>query len=342
MAELTTQHGSNAGGPDNYDIAPPAGTPNVDDMGKDQIAGLLRESNAGGSQAAPVAPPVAPTPGQDPLEQLPPKEPEIPVTPEVKPDAGKPEDKTDESLANVYKKFGIVEPNEAVTKMAKSYSEAEKTLSQNFQAKSDAEKLGKENETLLGMAEDFQREINELKKAPVQSTQSIDPTASMTDKEIEEYNTNPKKMMAQMLQQALQPMQQKSVDQQKQNDRDKVMDYKVLSEVNKFKADKKFDGLEKDVDAILRDDNLPYTPQSVATAYHAARSLRMSEIVNTAKNEAFSQGYKKHEDEVKRMVDGGRSTVPAAGSDGLGGLSEESLDKMSAAEMSKLLPNSGV
>jgi len=341
--ELTTQAGSlPPGGTDDFDVSPPAGTPNVDGMGKDDIAGLLREANAGGSQAKPVTPPVspdAPKIGQDPLNQVTP-EVKDPAVPEPTPEAeGKPKEEED-PLANVYKKFGVTEPNEAVAKMAKSYAEAEKTLSQNFQAKSDAEKFSKENEQLLNMAEDFQKEISDLKKAPSQS--KSDPNAEMTDKEIEEYNSNPKAAIAKAVQAALEPIQAKSADQQKQGEQDRVMDYKVLSEINRFKGDQKFSGLEKDADTILNDKNLPYTPQSVALAYHAARSVRMADIVNTAKNEAFTTGYNKAMDEIKRGVDGGKSTIPAQGSGGVAGLDEASLDSMPASDLAKLLPNAGI
>ena len=346
VLDLTTQQGAMpASGSDDFDVAPPAGVPNVDGQSQDQIAGLLREVNAGGTpQAAPVVPPVAaPAPGQDPLEQLPPKD--DAVTPEgnVKdtrtPEEKAVDDKAADKQANILKKFGIENPSEAVSKLVKSYGEAETIGSQTMQAKSDVDRLTKENETVLGIADDLQREVLDLKKAP--ATAQTDPNAQMTDKEIEDYNTNPKAAIAKAVQDALKPVQQQNQKAQAQGERDRVMDVRVLSEVNKFKGDKKFDGLEKDVDTILKDDNLPYTPQSVAIAYHAARSIRMGEIVTTAKNEGFTTGYNKAMDEVKRGVDGGRSTVPAQGSQGLGGFTEDQIEAMSADQLGKIVPNSG-
>ena len=343
LESLTTQTGTMpTGGSDDFDVSPPAGTPSVDGMDKDQIAGLLRDANMGGTPAVAPPAPAAPEPGQDPLEQLPPTDPAVPQpASEKKEGEVTPEDaKAAEKQANILKKFGIVDPSEAVSKMAKSYGEAETSLSQSMQAKGDSERLTSENEKLLGMAEDFQREITELKNA---SAKTVSDPAKMTDEEINEYNDNPKAAIAKAVAAAINPIRDKAANNERVAQQDRVMDHKVLTEMNKYKNDKSFDGLQADVEAILNDkgQNLAYTPQSVALAHHAARSVKMPQIVVEAKNQGFSAGYNKAMDEVRRGVDGGKSTIPAAGTGALGGFSAEQIEGMSAAELAKLLPNSG-
>ena len=288
------------------DMSTPAGMPNVDGKSPDELKSMLDQMGQGGQG-------VQPTPDLE--QQANQKETAKEALKEAPKDVQIPD------------KFKNPDGSINTENLLKSYTEAEKNLGQFFQTRSEADRLKQENEQLMQLGEDLQRELQEAQKAPKSMSQ---PGEQMTAEEIEEYNTNPKAYMAKLMKQELSQMNQKLDNQKVEGHRDRMLDFKVNNALNTVKQKEGYKELAEDINNILRAGFVDYDPRGPELAYHAAVGMKMPQIVTEAKNQAFTEGYEKAKEEIRRQVTGGgSSTLPAGGAQ----LDDETLNKMSPEEI---------
>ena len=185
------------------------------------------------------------------------------------------------------------------------------------------------------MMEETQAELQQLKSQGSSPSQlPSQPGQTMTDQQIEEYNANPSAYISKMVDQKLSSLNQKVADDRAAGERDRLLDFKVNMAKSRAEGNPMFKDLKEDAMKILNTNILDYHPDAVGLAYHAARSIRMPEIVAQAKNAAFNEGYQKAKDELTKHVEGGgASTLPAGGVQ----LNKETIDKMSEEEKNLII-----
>ncbi len=199
------------------------------------------------------------------------------------------------------------------------------------QVKNDMEQMRAENAQLLQLGEDMQREL-----ATAQAIQPQSAGDQMTDEEVTEYNANPKAFMAKQFKADMAKMNQKVDDQRQDSHKDRIMDFKVASAQNKVQGYEGYKELEQDITSILGmkgadgKNIVGMDPRMHDLAFNAALGSRMPEIINEAKNTAFTAGYDKHKEEMTRQISpGGGSTLPAGGAQ----LDKETIDGMTPEQM---------
>lgn len=286
------------------DMSSPAGMPDLGDKTPEEVSQLLDQMNQGGPLPKEIAPP---DPAQQENQQQ---------TPQAAPQAA--------PALQIPDKFKNQDGTLNAEALIKSQSDGQSYASQ---VKNEMEQMRAENEQLMQMAEDFQREI----KASRQSSQQQGP-AKMTDEQIEEYNANPQAYMDKMVDQKISAMNQKVDNQQNESHRDRMLDFKVNNALSAIKSKEGYAQLEGDINSILKTNILDYDPKGPELAYNAALGMKMPEILAQAKNGAFTEGYEKAKSELTRQVSGGGgSTLPAGGQN----LDEQTLSDMSPEEMLK-------
>ena len=287
------------------DISSPAGMPNYDGKSPEEMAQIIGQMSPGGDG-------LKPTP--DPEQQA--------------QQAGQPkvsEQKPAEPGTQIPDKFKNADGSPNIEALIKSQADGQSYALQN---KNEVDRLRSENDQLLKMGEDFQREIQYMKTAGPQTSQP--GSDQMSDKEIEEYNANPKAYMAKMMKEQMGQLNQKVEGQRAEGQRDRMMDFKVNAALSNIKNKEGYKELEADINGILNSNLLGYDPRGPEMAYHAAVGMRMPQIIAEAKNQAFTAGYEKHKEELtKQVTGGGGSTLPAGGPQ----LDDQTIDGMTPEQM---------
>jgi len=282
----------------------PAGMGNLDGKSPEELAQLLGQMAQGGQQG------VQPTP--DPADQQPQEN--QPQTPQPAQPAA--------AALQIPDKFKNQDGSLNAEALIKSQADGQSYASQ---VKNEMEQMRAENTQLMQMAEDFQNELRTSKQAAAQAK-----GPEMSDAEIEDYNANPKAYMAQEMKKELAKMNNKIENNQTENHRDRMLDFKVTTARSKIENEEGFKDIAEDYNKILSTNMIDYDPRGPELARNAAMGMRMPQIVADAKNQAFTEGYEKAKSELSRQVSGGGgSTLPAGGAN----MDDETLNQMSPEEM---------
>ncbi len=209
--------------------------------------------------------------------------------------------------------------------LTKSYLEAEKQLSQHFQMKSE---YGKTQEQLAEM-QDYVKRLDDWREQTMAAQNPEKKDGDYTPEEIEEMRTNPREFIKKEVSQGLKSFQQ---EQKVEAELSGAID----SAINYGRANVDgFNKLEPEIAKLMESEAYTRHPESVKQAYYAVLGQKMPEMLKESKNMGFTEGYKKHGEEMGKHVEsGGKSSLPMSG----GSLTPEAIKNMSVEDLEKIIP----
>lgn len=305
MSETLTQETTSTpqAAPAEASVSQANSSPDVSGKSTSEIAAMLGQLSQGGiEQPKEQAPAEANIPEQGQAAQVKPQD-AVPI-----PDKFKNPDGT---------------PNLAA--LTKSYSELEKQFGR-------MSNTAKENEMLRQHLADMQQEIEQSKQAQV--TQQVNNgTANLENLTPEELNLLQNKPKEFVSMQVKKELEASRAEERKQ----RMADYELHTAINKARSELPgFTDLEGEIEKIAEQQFIGKSPQAIPFMYFAALGQKTEALVNSAKTKAYQEGYEKAKADMKLSVEGsGKDSTPADI-----GLNPDTVAKMSASEMEKLLPKS--
>ena len=220
-------------------------------------------------------------------------------------------------------KFKDKDGNVNIGNILSSYKQAEQKIGQYGN-------INHENEQLKAQLQQSQQVIDDI-KAQQSQVQSEQEKPEYTDEETDMIQKDPKKYINQLLDQREKAGEQKTRDQ-------RIRDYEMITAVGKARETlPEFKALEPQIEELANKEYVNQHPEAVPMLYNSVLGSMMPQIVDSAKKEAYSEGYEKAKAEMKLQVEGGgKDTTPVDMS-----LNREAIRGQSSAELEKYLPHAG-
>lgn len=296
MVETTTHEGTPQGGA-GVPAGKPEGMPEVP-ASEGEVASLLDKLNKPGGEQA-QAPPVEPKP------------------------EGAPEQPASVQIPDKFKNPDGSVNTEA---WAKSHSDLEKKLSELFQERSEYRKA----QDQMGEMQEYIKRIDEWREQTLAEKNPEKVEGDYTPEEIEDMRVNPKKYIKSEVQKELKSFQKEQASENK-------LKGEINAAVNYGRANVDgFSRLEPKIAERMKSDAFSQHPESVQQAYYAELGEMMPEMLRQSKDMGFTEGYKKHGEEMKLHVEGGgKASMPAEG----GTVTAEQIKGMTAEQLEKMLPH---
>lgn len=120
--------------------------------------------------------------------------------------------------------------------------------------------------------------------------------------------------------------------------KEQTLNSQISAAVNKARAELPgFQDLEPEIEALADKEFIGRHPEAIPFMYYATLGQKTEALVNAARSKSYQEGYEKAKADMKLQVEGGgKDTTPADLN-----ISQDSLEKMSSAELAKILPHSG-
>ena len=221
-------------------------------------------------------------------------------------------------------KFKDKDGNVNLGNILNSYKQAEQKIGQYGN-------INHENQQLKAHLQQSQQMIDDMKVQSQQPQQQDEEKPQYTDEETDMIQKDPKKYINQIMDQRDKANEQKTRDQ-------RVRDYEMITAVGKARETlPEFKALEPQIEELANKEYINQHPDAVPMLYNSVIGGMMPQIVDSAKKEAYTEGYEKAKAEMKLQVEGGgKDTTPVDMS-----LNREAIRGQSSAELEKYLPHAG-